>query len=342
MKATKKILGAAAALVLSLGIATGSTYAWFASNSTATVDSFEVGVTSSTDNLLVAIGDTSVDSAFKSKITNAEIVAEIQKNIDSSTNPTTTAKLDALTSTDNGINFYTKAEAAKEDDSDNSTSGTKTEISSGKFITFTLTFRSYTALSLMLDSTSAVTASATNNSSNLVVAWANSDGNSAVTTSKYGIDSDLAVGAKIAARAANAARVSFVTGTSDSQTSKVWSPNEALVSGGQATANSDSRGKGYWKGNLASDYNTHMSGDAAVTQRTYTSTVTPLATAGTYNSESEIVALSSTTSATLGTVYQAAVTVNIWLEGTDGDCLDSIFSDSFSVALNFVALAVKS
>jgi hypothetical protein len=82
-----------------------------------------------------------------------------------------------------------------------------------------------------------------------------------------------------------------------------------------------------------------MSGDTAVTQRTYTSTVTPLTSSATYAEGSEIVALAQTTSSTLGTIYQSTVTVNIWLEGTDGDCLDSIFSDGITVTLNFVALA---
>jgi hypothetical protein len=242
MKATKKIIGAAAALVLSLGIATGSTYAWFASNSTATVDSFDVSVTSSTDNLLVAIGSNPADSAFKSRISKDDITKEIQNNIDSAESPTTTAKLDALTTLDNGVTFYNKAEAAKE--STTSNSGTATAITTGKFVTFTLTFRSYTALSLMLDTDSKVESTTQDTSSNLVVAWADSSSTStsAITADKYG--TAVSLGSKIAARAANAARVSFVTGTSGSQTGKVWSPNEANVNGSQASANTDSRGKG--------------------------------------------------------------------------------------------------
>ena len=54
MKATKKIVGATAALVAAVALSAGSTFAWFATNSTVTATGLSVGVTESTNaNLLI-------------------------------------------------------------------------------------------------------------------------------------------------------------------------------------------------------------------------------------------------------------------------------------------------
>ena len=41
-----------------------------------------------------------------------------------------------------------------------------------------------------------------------------------------------------------------------------------------------------------------------------------------------------------GTDYFAVVDVTFWLEGTDGDCIDSILGDKLSVLLNFKGVEV--
>ena len=41
-----------------------------------------------------------------------------------------------------------------------------------------------------------------------------------------------------------------------------------------------------------------------------------------------------------GTLYYAVVDVTFWLEGTDGDCIDSILGDKMSVLLNFKGVEV--
>lgn len=57
MKANKKVLGAAAALTMSLAMAAGSTFAWFTTGNTATVSQFELGVTSGNQALLISAGN---------------------------------------------------------------------------------------------------------------------------------------------------------------------------------------------------------------------------------------------------------------------------------------------
>lgn len=59
MKNTKKLVGAIAALAVSAALATGTTYAWFSQNGTATVESFQIDVGAEGDNLDIAAVPTS-------------------------------------------------------------------------------------------------------------------------------------------------------------------------------------------------------------------------------------------------------------------------------------------
>lgn len=53
MKATKKIVGATAALVAAVALSAGSTFAWFATNNSANVSGMNVSVTGTNDYLLI-------------------------------------------------------------------------------------------------------------------------------------------------------------------------------------------------------------------------------------------------------------------------------------------------
>lgn len=53
MKATKKIVGAACALVAAVGLAAGSTYAWFSSNNQVTAEGLKISVTTSNSYLVI-------------------------------------------------------------------------------------------------------------------------------------------------------------------------------------------------------------------------------------------------------------------------------------------------
>lgn len=76
MKANKKVLGAAAALTMSLAMAAGSTFAWFTTGNTATVNSFDLGVTSGTEALLVSAGKTGsvYRTPYSSELTTQQIL----------------------------------------------------------------------------------------------------------------------------------------------------------------------------------------------------------------------------------------------------------------------------
>ena len=71
MKATKKIVGATAALVAAVALSAGSTFAWFAASSTATIDGMSVSVASS-NNLLISQSE---GSGFTGALTLTETTA---------------------------------------------------------------------------------------------------------------------------------------------------------------------------------------------------------------------------------------------------------------------------
>lgn len=57
----------------------------------------------------------------------------------------------------------------------------------------------------------------------------------------------------------------------------------------------------------------------------------------TYASTSEILILEKPAAET-ASIYYGTVTVKVWLEGTDGDCLNSIFEDKMTVMLNLTGI----
>lgn len=174
----------------------------------------------------------------------------------------------------------------------------------------------------------------------------------------------------VRARAANAARVMFEEKNAG-EAKKIWSPNEYYVSGKQAEfgvtdgnnfdENDNKIESGFCYGNLASDFN-YLKGAALaaggnptliaaldpannetdsgakyVKQADYTSLALTKGESGTKiatttNVKADWVGGSYITSST---DYFAVVDVTFWLEGTDGDCIDSILGDKMSVLLNF-------
>lgn len=129
MKATKKIVGAACALVAAVALSAGSTFAWFSSNGTVDATGLEVAV--STNNAYLIIADTAANlskgwknisleevgkdnegnavelkpSAYKTVTTKINDTTK-EKEIDQITDPTTLAPADATCVTKVG-NWYT-------------------------------------------------------------------------------------------------------------------------------------------------------------------------------------------------------------------------------------------
>lgn len=153
--------------------------------------------------------------------------------------------------------------------------------------------------------------------------------NSAAQTA-IGSNYGTAVSGTLETNAANAMRVKFGTGKTN-----IWAPNEAADE-----TNSTSSGKGFWKNNLAADYEKYIDestgGTWSVTSQAFSAanTVkTAAKTASNANDETKICDLTEQSG-----VYKGSVEVWIWIEGTDGDCLNSIFSDVLQIDLQFIGL----
>lgn len=185
-----------------------------------------------------------------------------------------------------------------------------------------------------------------------------------------GVGGSSASDGVITARAANAARVLFEEKKTGGITS-VWCPNEYYTDGAEFDGTTEVSGKtktgthkGFYKNNLASDYayavkqikNGVAPGDveftvgagtegaseinaayakAKIKQREYSHPVVPGTT--------EIARLSdqlgsdSVISSYVGSNagFFAVIDVTLWLEGTDGDCLDAVKNDLMNVVLAF-------
>lgn len=359
MKSSKKILGASAALGLAVALSAGSTFAWFTAGKTdVKVDSFDISATAQSDalDLKVALKSTADQSLITNNFDYS--VADLQSYVNNNTlvkdiglKPLTLSKKATYDSSDNEL-YDGVTDSAKKADKG--------------YLTFTLVFGSDTKQAIYLLETSSVTPSTTKADCPNPITIKNADGYLDLigAIADYGgtsgTDYTVAEGqATLKARAANAARVMFKQNT----TVGVWSPNEYLYSGKTATSSDtqeNTNAKGFYFGNLADDYNyvckevIAAAGDAnklgeievanhtTAAQKDYGTVAvkpgeannTPIAT---------MVAASTLTGVWGDSApfnYAALVDVTIWLEGTDGDCFDTILADAMSVVLNFKGVAV--
>jgi len=229
----------------------------------------------------------------------------------------------------------------------------------GSYLTFDLVFRTDVATNLVLTQNSKVEAPTGDNSSK-IYAWEKLDKN------KYGTHDDIAKDSAIGARAANAVRVAFANVHAPSGTdgkNKYWAPNEYYVNGAASgdiadtvtnkpkvnsstgleisstAAGSDKNYfAGYYKGNLAGDFNKYVGVytnyvDKQVAFDKGLSLISDTSTEISNDSDSVIGTFSSSD----GAKYMI-MTVYIWIEGTDGDCFDDVLGDAFSCFMEFKAL----
>lgn len=365
MKSSKKILGASAALGLAIALSAGSTFAWFSvGNTKVGVDSFDLSATTETNgaNLDVAIQKLGVsnapgDSDYKSVVTFGGSDLESLKSI----------ALKPLT--------YDLASKGFKDSENNAVAANSPSTATGYItfrLVFRSTAAMDIYLNTDSDISPATGAqpkelkfkdseiSITLGNKIVNTASGASGGYGCVEDEDYENDAQTDRTFTIMARAANAARVMFEEKNAGAA-KKIWSPNEIYVSGKQAVAGATGDNKdandnaiecGFRYGNFASDYNylrgmvlqgNQPSGldvannDSGVVQKDYSSLAltkgengTKIAT--TTNVKTDWAGGSYITSST---DYFAVVDVTFWLEGTDGDCIDSILGDKMSVLLNF-------
>ena len=138
-------------------------------------------------------------------------------------------------------------------------------------------------------------------------------------TKKYNNDT-IDAGTDLETTAANAVRVAFFqpTVTDDKNFTTAMTLGSSL---GVWNPNSD---KGFFNGNLASDYEKHLNSSA----KEYTET--------SYSATKEIGQTIVTLSEVQDDGYAYAyLGVRIWLEGTDGDCFNYVLNDKIKIDLIF-------
>ena len=330
-KATHKILMAAASLVIALGVASGTTFAWFTANRTVSVGSINATVTSGNDGLYIAIKKTDgTFTDFKTSLSTSDITSAIYSGSGS-------VELDALTSLtyDGGNKVFTSTNTkgstlTAENGVAQTFDGTAEK---NKYVELTLKFRTGVSQNIFLAQNNG-TDSVGNRSEIIpgtgdltyVKAWAAIDADT-YNTSSY------AKNANLETRAAYATRVAFISNEGTPK-KNVWAPYEVTDADGFTDA------AGFYEGNCAEDYRQNFLSSSAVTPGTATKTtvlndVVMLSDADAQNkTKGSAVELGTTTDSDSDGVYEVELTIKIWIEGTDGDCFNSIFSDTITV--NFI------
>ena len=286
MKATKKIVGATAALVAALALSAGSTFAWFTTQNTAKVNNISATVITQS-NLQVALGQTTSDTAPTSG----------WGSVIDMTGKITGITLDALTLDDTNTKLVTRESA----------DGANTA-----YISFRIWFRSTEDANLKFDSTTSKVDSTAGNTANDVYAIKELSG--------YSDGSPISAGTVIQADAKNAVRVSIKASTGNIM---VWEPNADQGYRNDVGQHS-----------LASKYEEDLakSVDPDATTTAYTNKH--------YTTSDTLTAVTADTVLLNLTANTAAyLDIWMWIEGNDGDCLNSIFNDTINAVLGFSSAA---
>lgn len=354
ISSTKKILISSVALIAALGVAAGSTFAWFASNSTVTVSGFESNVVSGSDSLTMAVTAYNSDDTqaaynaltYSSTVTNEQIKKAILGVSATANSPIYLAALTAKdTQTNQGYAIY-DGTAFETEAGNQVTTPNSITLTEGSYVSFKVVFRNRNVVSentaryIALSSDSTIDRS--DNGKDIPLPtnqYTTIDGNITASGATY-YGSELktageAADRRLTAYAADAVRVSFVTSTAGVNSGKVWSPYERYATGGNTTTEltAQTNARGYYLNNLANDYRNDTLGTASeVTQKAYTSSVITAA-----NASDDVKRISKNLEAfnSDDTYTYTSVVVNIWIEGTDGDCFDAILQDDFKLTLKF-------
>lgn len=341
-KTTAKILTAVVALVISLGIAAGTTFAWFTSNRTVTFDALEAEVTTGTQGLYVAVKryGTETFTEFKPSIDNATLLNEMLGTESGGSRPTSIKLSDLTTDVPEDQNY--KGVKLVEEGKSASQETTFTNGAENKFIEFTLKFRTTVQQDIYL---------AINNGNGISSGINYVDGNSLTTVkswrrieaNEYGNNNVINQNEALSTRAAYAARVSFIT----DGVGKVWAPYDYALGSDDLSHTQAGFYVNTEEKNLARDFRNAILGRSDTYVCNVLNEVKLLSdalAAQNKNVSDDFGAVPATPIArTMDNsegAFDAVVTVRLWIEGTDGDCLNSIFNDKISLQLVFNSILV--
>ena len=322
MKARKKLVVAAVSLVAAASLTVGATFAWFSYQSHVDLGEVQFGVGSGDENLMVAVAEVgqSPVGGFGYSPAAEDIKKVINKGDAVTYQPLTVKDASGEVSGSDEISLVTQSGSAATDKN---------------YATFDLIFRytpaadSTTDTYLVLNEGSLVNADpadATYTPDSPIQAWWTS-GEAESNKMKYG--AELNPGDTIKARARDAARVAFVFGEASSKTNKIWAPSEA-ISGSIKTSDTP---KGFYLENLAKDYAAFLGASQAdYNTPSYASRVFAAKNSEKDDTNSVIAKFPAPSDKSYS---ELRITVKVWLEGKDGDCIPSVDGDKFSFLLKF-------
>lgn len=309
MKATtKKLLISTFVLVIAIALATSTTYAWFAMNTTPEIREFTVDITAG-DNLLIAVTARGVEAPdqalFKSYIATSEITGV------------------------GGVGQFFSLTGAVLGDATSLTTATSTDgqtflkedgvllVGEGAYYAFDVHFIGSAAFEIQLNNGTQVTSNqgtATNDFPAYV--WA------AVASQEFGNVTLGAAETEIIAHAKNAVRIAFVEDfdfASPSEDFNIYEPN---ANAGDSYGNYG----GTSANNLAIAYYNYML-EANISED-----------AGNQTTFTDLLDDTLLTLVLDGDVYTGTFTVVIWLEGWDADAFDSVKNQTIATILNFIGV----
>lgn len=314
-KSGKKLVVAIVVLVLAVALATTATFAWFTMNQNVTVGNIDMDVTSNSGGLYVSLSN-GADAVYSTELTSEQIKDVILTNAGFTKEGGAWKADQKLALKDVTAKKESNALSIMDEED------VAVALSDASYAQFTIYFRATDEMEVSLDLTgksgevpndvfNSKVESTGDAPAKPAYAW------DTIAANTYGTHAEIAKGAALVTRAANAARVGFEPTVNGAKTEpKIWNPN------------SD---KGFNKGNLASDYRNNLLGT--------TTTVTEITSDITDRTVD--VVLVKLVKAADAAYYEGQITVTVWIEGTDGDCLTSILSDNLHVSLQFKGAIVE-
>lgn len=331
-----RVMLALAALVVSLVMTVTATYAWFTYNSTVSVNDIQLSVGDGKDVLQINVVQSTTASAWRGATTqwfrsinataiNTAITDAVQAVSGQGSYDREDFKLGAFTTND-GLSFRKLSPA---------TTVTKNLVDAkdGSVLSLKINFRANRALWVGLSNDSKVSTDSSRGVSSISPWVASLD-----LTANYGVAQKnsanvvLGLSDKIYVSPAYAVRYSFEAGSS----AVIWNPQTTTGSiVDKLTAEDDyyvfpDVGGAVTK-NFANDYYTQILGAPAITSTTYSVIGQTVLAANPV----DLILLNLESD---GYAY-GQITLNVWFEGCDSSCINSILRDKFLTDLVFITTA---
>ncbi|MEG2085497.1 MAG: hypothetical protein RR054_01215 [Clostridia bacterium] len=334
----RRIIIVSIAMVMALAMIATTTYAWFSMNQETFVNDFNVQVTAE-DGLLIS---TSATGVYKTTLNNEDIDGAYNRYYNETTKDygfrlvpvSLKLKADGSIDTTTGYQFeklnkelnvnnpsapYKVAATAYANDNTKAT---------GDYFVFEVFFKSSIAMDIVMTKTDIKSAIGANPTTPQEIP------NSMVGILKNKYTTNFAQGEdsatlafinkeKIKAEAANAARIAFKSDT----TSYVINPNAT---------------KGFNVGNFAQDYfNAH--GRYTIADYQYMKDEYVLEGNNVLKTQAEYqkTVLTTLKVDAVDNMYKGSVKIFLWIDGTDGDCFDSILNDTIATWMRFEGIIVN-